>query len=79
MGLLKQCRDLLQLPVAVVTAEIDGGAHSHRSHVPGLIHRGEQDLLVHVGGREQLVVVELHQEGDPVSPAAGHRAQHAQG
>ena len=79
MGLLKQRRYLLDLPVAVVAAEVDGGTHGHGAHVPGLVYRSKQDLFVAIRGAEQLVVVELHQKGDAMGPTARHAAKHAQG
>ena len=70
--------DLDQLAVRVVRAEVDGRADGRRAHIIGLLDRAEQDLLEAVRVGQQLIVVDLHQEGNLVCILAGHHPQHAE-
>src|SRR5260370_7783275 len=71
--------DLLKLPVRLRGAELNSGAHGHRAHVPGLLDRAEQDLVIVVGVGHELVVVELADERDAVRVPAGGPAPDAPG
>ena len=79
VGVLEGGPDLLELAVGLFGAEIDGGADADGTEFGGLGHGGEHDLVVGVGVVEELVVVELHDEGDLVGVATGHDAEDAQG
>src|SRR5205807_7311502 len=46
VGLREGLAHLLHLPRALLRAEVDGGAHSHRPQVPGLPDVAEHDLVV---------------------------------
>src|SRR5258708_26043945 len=63
--------DLLELPVRLRGPEVNSGAHGHGAHVPGLLDRAEQDLVIVVGVGHELVVVELADEWDAVRVPAG--------
>ena len=69
---------LLNLPVRLRGPEVDRGADAHRAHVERLLDVGEADLVVGVGVRQELVVVELQDEGNAVRVAACARPQRAQ-
>src|ERR1035437_9883813 len=71
--------DLLELPGRLLGAEVDGGAHRDRPQVPGLLDGAVHHLVELVGVGQQLVVVELDDEGDLVRPLPRHRTQHAEG
>ena len=71
--------DLLDLPVALVRPEVDGRADADAAHVPGLVDVGEEALVELVRVGQQLVVVQLEDEGDLVRVLAGDRAEHAVG
>ena len=79
MRLVEGGRDLADLAVRLGGAEVDGGAEGDRTQLPRLPHGTESDLVVLVGIGEQLVVVELADEGDAVRVFAGHRAEHPEG
>ena len=76
---VERLRDLDQLAAALRRTEIDRGPDGLGAHVPGVAHRAEQHLVVGVGVRQQLVVVDLDDEGDFVRVSARHGAQHAEG
>ena len=78
VGHLEGLGRLLQLAHPLVGPEVDRRAHRHRPQLPCLLDAREHDLVVAVGIGEQLVVVELDQERDPVGVPAGHRTQHTQ-
>ena len=67
------------LPTGLGGAEVDRGAHRARAHVLGLLDGAEHDLVELVGQREQLVVVDLHDEGNAVGVAARAHAEHTEG
>ncbi len=79
MGQGKRLADLLKLPHRLVGAEVDGGPDAGGAEVPGLLDRAELDLVVFGGEREQLVVVDLHDEGNPVGVAPRERREYAVG
>ena len=66
MGLLERLRHLLQLPGALLGAEVDRRAHSARTEVERLLRRPEHHLVGLVRVRQQLVVVHLDDERDAV-------------
>ena len=70
---------LLDLAGGLVGPEVDGGADPGRPHVVRLVDGAEHDLVELVGVGQQLVVVELDDEGDAVGVAPRHRAQHPEG
>ena len=72
---VKGDRDLLELPVGLLRAPVDGRAHRDRAHVPCLLDRAEQDLVVLGRIGQELVVVQLADERDPVRVAARHRSE----
>ena len=78
MSLMEQLGHLLDLPVRLLRSEVDGGADPHRAHVERLLHVRETDLIVGVGVRQEFVVVELQDEGNPVRVAARDRSQDAE-
>ena len=49
-----------------------------RAHVPRLLYRPEHDLVVLVGIRQQFIVVDLHDERNPVRIFTRHRPQHTE-
>ena len=71
-------RDLADLAVRLGGAEVDGGAEGDRTQLPRLPHSTESDLVVLVGIGEQLVVVELDEEWDPVGVATGDDTESAE-
>ncbi len=79
VGVLEGLGDFDDLPTRVLAAEVDGGPHGHRAHVPGLLDGSEENLLGSVGVGHQFVVVDLHHERDLVGVLAGHGAQDAKG
>ena len=78
MGLLEHLGDFLKLPLRFLGPEVDRRANAHRAHVEGLLDAGKADLIVRVRIGEELVVIELHDEGNPVRVLPRHRAEHAQ-
>ena len=70
--------DFDDLAIALIGAEIDGGADGDRAHVVSLLNAGENNLVGFVGVSEQFVVIELHEEGNLVRVLAGDRAEHAE-
>ncbi len=79
VGHLEGLAHLHDLTPRLGRAEVDGGSHRRRSHVARLLHAREQDLVELVRVGQELVVVDLEDEGDPVGVLASHRGQHAQG
>ena len=79
VGGVEHLADLDDLPAGLGRAEVDGGADGRRAHVERLLHVAEHDLVELVRVGQELVVVHLHDERDPVGVLAGDRAQHAQG
>ena len=71
-------RDLLDLPVRLGRAEVNRGAQRHRPELPGLFHGPEANLVVLVGIRQELVVIDLADEGDLVRVLASDRAEHTE-
>ncbi len=78
MRLLEAVGDLDELPRALLAAEVDRRADPDRPEIPGALHAREQHLVELVRVGEQLVVVDLHDEGDLVRVPAAHRAEHAE-
>jgi hypothetical protein len=71
--LLEHRRDFLQLSLRFLRAEVNGRADPERAHVERLLHAGETDLIVGVRVRNELVMVELQDERNPVGIASRHR------
>src|SRR5579864_6649222 len=78
MGFREGAADLDNLAVSLVGAEVNRGADSGRSHVPGFLHGTKKDLVKLVGESEQFVVIDFYDEGNFVRVLAGHGAQHAE-
>jgi hypothetical protein len=74
VGLCERSRDLLDLIARLFRAEVDRGADGGRAHVPGLLDGAEHPLVVGVRVGQELVVVELDDEGDLVGVLAGATA-----
>ena len=70
--------DFLYLAPRFRRAVIHRGTDGHGAHVEGLVHAGEQGLVVDFGVGQDLVMVDLDDEGDLVGIFARHRAEHAQ-
>ena len=75
---LERLAHLLDLARGLRRPEVDGGPRRHRPHVHRLLHAGEHYLVELVGVGEELVVVDLHDEGDLGRVAPRHRAEHPQ-
>ena len=71
----KRRRHLLDLAPRLGRAEVDRGADGDAALLAGLADRREHDLVVGVRVGQDLVVVQLEQERDPVGVAAGGRAE----
>ena len=71
--------DFDDLPIGLVGTEINGCADSGCAHVPGFLHSAEKDLVEFVGESEQLVVVELHDEGNFVRIFVSDGAENPEG
>ena len=76
---LEGIRDLLELPHRVVGPEVDRGTDTGRTQVECTIHRAEHHLIVCRRVGQQLVVIDLDDEGDLVGVLAGHDPEHAEG
>ena len=70
--------DFDDLAVALLGAEVDGGADSGRAHVIGFLHGAEENLVDLVGEGEQFVVIDLDDEGNFVGVLAGDGAEDAE-
>ncbi len=75
---LEGLRDLDDLARGLVGAEVDRGAHGDGAHVLRLLDRSEEDLVELVRVGQELVVVELEQERDPVCVLARDAAEDAE-
>ena len=71
-------RNFDQLPSALLRTEIDCRADRDGSHVPRLVDRSEQHLVVRVRVGQQLVVVQLDDERYLMRVFAGHCAEVAE-
>ena len=78
VGLLERARDLDDLARGLLGAEVDRRADAGRAHLVRALDRREHDLVELVRIREQLVVVQLHDEGELVRPLAADRAEDAE-
>ena len=78
MGGREGLRDLDDLALGLLGAEVDRGADGDRAHVAGLLDLREHDLVVAVRIGQELVVVELDDERDVVRVLARDGAEHAQ-
>ena len=79
MGLGEGLGHLDDLAVGTLGAEVDGGPDAHRAEVGGLLDPDEQDLVVGVRVVEEVVVVQLDDERDPVHIPARDDAETAEG
>ncbi len=70
--------DLLDLPVALARAVIDRRPDRRSAHLVGTLDGSEHDLVERVRERQQLVVIDLHDERDLVGVLAGHGAEDAE-
>ena len=73
----KAFADFGNLSRRFVRAKIDCGADRDRAHVVRLLHRAKHHLIKLVRQRQQLVVIDLYDEGNLVRILARDRAQHA--
>ena len=78
MGHLEGLGCFLQLAHPLVGTEVHGRANRNRAQLPRLLNAREHDLVVAVGVGQQLVVVQLDEEGDAVGVAARHGTQHTE-
>jgi hypothetical protein len=69
LGLGEGLAHLFDLVDRTFGPEVDGRPHAHGAEVEGLLDRGEHLLVVGVGVAQEVVVVELHDEGDSVDIA----------
>ena len=76
--LLEGLRDLDDLAPRLLGAEVDRRADGDGPELHGLPHRAEHDLVVRVRVAEELVVVQLDEERDPMRVAARARPEHAE-
>ncbi|MNT10864.1 hypothetical protein D3C72_1457160 [compost metagenome] len=79
MGAVEGFGDLDDLPAGLLGAEVDGGADGGRAQVVRVLDAAEHDLVIGVRVAQELVVVELHHEGDLVGVLARHAGEHAEG
>jgi hypothetical protein len=79
VGVLESLGNFDDLPARILAAEVDGGPHGYRAHVPGLLDASEENLLGSVGVGHHLAVVDLHHERNLVGILTGHRAQDSKG
>src|SRR5690349_12811259 len=70
--------DFDDLAIALVGAEINGGAYGDRTHVISLLDVGEENLVGLVGESQKLVVIELHQERNFVGVLASDGAKNSE-
>src|SRR5256714_14456854 len=77
--LMEGDRDFPDLPIGLRRAEIDGGTERDRAQFPGLADGSERDLVVLIRIREELVVIDLADERDPVCVLTSHGAEHPEG
>ena len=78
VGGLEGVGDFDDLAIGFGGAEVDRRADGRAAHVGGLLDRAVHDLVADVGVGEQLVVVDLHHEGDLVGVAPGDAAEDAE-
>ncbi len=75
----KRLGDLDDLAVRFGGAEVDGGPHAGCPQIVRLLDRAEHDLVVGRRVGQQLVVVDLHDERDPVSESSRHHGKNPEG
>ena len=78
VGLLERAGDLDDLARGLLGPEVDRRADARGAHLVRALDRREHDLVELVRIREQLVVVQLHDEGELVRPLAADRAEDAE-
>src|SRR6266446_7422820 len=71
--------DFHDLAAALIGAEINGGANCGGAEVISLLHGAEENLIGFVRKRQQLVMIDLHDERDFVSVLARDGTEHAKG
>ena len=79
MSFLEGQADLVDLAIALIAAEIDGGTDGGAAHIPSHFDVAEKNFVELVGISEKFVVIELYDEGDFVGVFAGDRAQDPEG
>ena len=79
VGPVERLRDLDDLPIRILGAEVDRRTDRRGAELPGLVDGAEHDLAEVVRIGQQLVVVQLHDEGDPVGVLPAHAPQHPEG
>ena len=78
VGGLEGVGDFDDLAIGFGGAEVDRRPDGRAAHVGGLLDRAVHDLVADVRVGEQLVVVDLHHEGDLVGVATGDAAEDAE-
>src|SRR6185436_2048413 len=76
--LLKHLGDFLQLTLRFLRSKINRRADASRAHIKRLAHASKTNLIEAVGIRDELVVIQLHDEWDFVCVLACDRAKHAE-
>ncbi len=74
----KHLGHFLNLPRRLVRSEVNRRPHRHRAHVERLLDAPEHDLIELVRISQKFVVIQFHQEGNPVRIFARARSQDAQ-
>ena len=79
MGAVEGLGDLNDLAVGVRAAKVNRGADGCRAHLVGFLNLAEENLLERVRVGHELVVINLHNEGDLVGVLARRHAENAEG
>ena len=77
VSLLEGCGNVDDLVVRLLRAEVDRRADAGGADVKGALNRREHDLVISVRIGQELVVVELDDEGNPVRVLARYGAEHS--
>ena len=79
MGFGEGGANLLELSVRLRRTEVNGGADAHGTEVGGLTDRREENLVVGRRVVQEVIVIDLHNEGNLVNVLARHGAEDAEG
>lgn len=79
VGMMKSLGHLDDFVAGILTAKIDGGTHCRSTHVIGFLDGAEHDFASNVRIGQELVMVDLHQEGNVVGVFAGDGTKDAKG
>ena len=77
VGMMKGFGNLDDFVAGILAAEVDGGTDCRRTHVIGLLDGAEHDFASNVRIGQELVMVDLHQEGNVVGVFAGNGTKNA--